>query len=132
MRIDLDFVSFDLGVQRGDFGSEQTRCRPLTPTRLNKRTANQLPLEPAHLGVQVDRVTTLAVFHLLDGRDFAQQRQSEDLQKADLGVKEIRSIDAAGQSAWIAGGPPRKPWRVVPCAVIAEAVLLVALWHVTV
>ena len=47
-------VFLDLSIECGDLGSKQTRRLPLTSASLNECTANQLPLEPLHLSLQVN------------------------------------------------------------------------------
>lgn len=67
----LDFVAFDFGVEGGDFGSEQSCGLALSTACLNQRTANQLRLEASHFSLQIDRVITLALTHVLGRRDLA-------------------------------------------------------------
>ena len=83
--LNLDLVAFDLGVEGGDFRAQQTRGLTLASTCLYQRAPNQFRLEAAHFSLQVDRVVARPRLVVFGGRDFAQQRQSENLEITDSG-----------------------------------------------
>ena len=64
--LEVDLVAFDLGVEGGDFSSEQTRGLTLSPARLNQRTTNQFRFEAPHFSLQVERVVALPCIRVLD------------------------------------------------------------------